>query len=227
MFNFEIHGDFLAVAQSFKGQLDEEVIRNALATTLNAGQTKMKKLLTEHAKTVYNFSEQLFLKDNLYRIKRARGDSTAPESKGFVSSKQISMRTFVVAANPISIYIKKRTNLVHAFLVGNEKAEGSVAGVFMRDMKTPKRAMTKGKYANRRIKVGPRKGQLILRQAIDKKYTLSTADVADAGYEKAVSAVDLVKAFELRLDKILAKNEKKAAAAAKASAMGIAKNENL
>lgn len=221
MFQFEIHGDFLAVAKAFKDQLAPNVIRNALATTLNASQTKAKKLLTIHAKSVYNFQEKLFTKDNLYRIKRARGDSPAPTSTGFVSSKQISLRTFVVAANPISIFIKKRSVMPHAFLVGTEGAVGGAAGVFMRDGIRAKRAMTKGTYKGRRIKNGPRKGQLLLRQAIEKKYTLSTADVADSGSVKAIETIDIVKAFEARLIKILAKNT------AKAAALAIAKDESF
>ena len=209
MLNFEIHADFKAIIDRFKDELSVEVIRSELANAINRGTRKARKAEEEYAVKEYNFSKEVMTKQGRIRTKMARADKDQMTAGLFVSSKPISLRTFVVANKPIAVFVRSRHDMPHAFMVDN--AKGGLAGVFMRDSKKPAYAPTKGTYAGRVITRGPRKGQKLLRQGIDKKYTLTTAQVADKGAENAIEHADIVKEFEARLDKRLLKLKAEAA----------------
>lgn len=202
MFNFEVHADFKAVAELYAEHLSKEILRADLANALNQGVRAANKYEREFAYNEYNFSKEVLNKEGRFRMKRARADTDNMAAGLFVSSKPVSLMPFVVAAKPIAVFIRSRVDMPHAFLVSTpDKAK--MAGVFMRDTARAKYAPTKGSYHGRVVTRGPNKGRPLLRQAIDKKYTLTTAQVADKGSGEAMKRADLVRNYEARLEKRL------------------------
>lgn len=204
MFNFEIHDDFLAIALLYADHFSVAELRKELAGAINQSLTKARKAQLAYAKKEYNFDSDVLTKQGRVRSKRARADKDQMEAGLFISSKPVSLRTFVVATNPIAVLVRQRTNMPQAFLVDVD-GQSKVAGVFMRDTARAKYAPTKGRYAGRILTRGSNKGQRLLRQAIDKKYTLTTAQVAYKGADDAITRADMVGTYEARLEKRLKK----------------------
>lgn len=204
MFTFEIHADFKAIIDMFAKDLSPEIIRKELANALNKGVRDSDKEIRRFAADKYNMGKEVLTKEGKIRTRRARADKDQMEAGVFVSSKPVSLRTFMVANKPVAVFVRSRATMPEAFLV-NTSDNSKAAGIFMRDKVKAAYAPTKGAYKGRIVTRGPNKGRLMKRQAIDKKFTLTTAQVANAGSEGALAKADVVADFEARLDKALAK----------------------
>jgi len=218
MIELQLTSTLDAVAKEFASILSPDKIKKALANALNAGQTEAKKHFIAQASEQYRYTRKIFAKADGYRIQRANATAENIVSKAFVSSKPVSMSAFVTkeggrkkkgaAKAPPTIWIKNKTLLSEGFSLGNSSKSGddaSSAGIFMRVRGSAKVAPTKGRYANKIITRGPRKGQLLLRQAIAKKFAMTTAAVANQVSDEAMIHVDLAAIFRAKLDDQVAK----------------------
>lgn len=221
MLDIQLTSNLDAVAKDYAEVLDPKQIKRALANALNAGQTEAKKHFIAQADAQYHFTRRIFAKASGYRIQRANATEDKIESRAFISSAPISMAAFVTQEGgrkkkgadktPPTIWIKNRTVLKSGFTMGKTTKSGddaSSAGLFMRVKGSQKVAPTKGRYAGRIASRGVNKGRLLTRQAIEKKYVMTTAAVANQVSDAAMTHVNLADIFRAKLDDQVAKMKK-------------------
>lgn len=211
MIQIEVSSNIADIAAEYLEQLGGDAIHKDLANAINAAQTIAKKRFIKDVAATYKLNKSEFASKDGYRIKRANAMKSDMESRAFITSLPIPLLRFVVERKPVSVLIRKRTTFKSAFIMGSQgsgTSDPKDAGVFIRRKDAAKVAPTKGSYAGRVHKVGPLKGTPILRQPFDKKYTLTTAEMANQVQDGAMSQIDLGAIFKSKLDARIAKNAK-------------------
>lgn len=180
-----VSDDIKALIRQFESELSEAQINSAFAGALNRVSTQHRKKVTAKANEIYSTNIKKLAKREI--IKRASPKELQASTIVLSNKLPVSRFRYAQTATGVSTNIRRNGFLKGAFVskVGSAPADTNKPGhegVFDRTGRLV--APEKGRYAGRVVSRGPNKGELLKREVIEEKYTLSTAGMFSAAHEE-------------------------------------------